>query len=403
MSSSPSKPRRTKGTGAITDRITASGERRYEARVSLPSQPGKPRRQFGKTFTVRKDAQTWLNAQLSAVDNGMASEDHRMTLGAWLERWLVGHDVRPATRRSYTDLMTQHVMPRIGATRLVDLRPGHLSALYQAVMDDSRKPVGEGQPKRRPVGPATVAKIHAVLRSSLSDAERDGYVPRNVVRLARLPKVTKTQRETWTVEQVRTFAQATASDRLAALWLLLLRTGLRRGEALGLRWSDVDLEAPSLDSYPQARVVQQVVTVGGVIQRGEPKTENGRRVIALDPVVVAALKAWRKAQAAERLAAGHGWLGDPEIFTREDGRVLDPGWVTKRFQRLALHAGLPIMRLHDTRHTYAGHTRAAGADIKLLSSLLGHADVSTTLNLYSHVQPDERATAAALLAARLDG
>lgn len=395
------KGRRAKASGGISKRTTASGQDRYEARVSLPSQPGKPRRQYGKTFTARADAQRWLNVQLSAVANGTASEDHRMTLGAWLERWLASHDVRPTTRRGYADLMTAHVIPRIGATRLVDLRPGHLTALYLAVMEDSAKP-GEDGRKRRPVGPATVAKINAVLSSALADAERDGYVPRNVARLARLPKVTKTAREVWTVEQVRTFTQATASDRLAALWLLLFRTGLRRGEALGLRWEDVELEAQP-GSYPQARVVQQVISVGGEIQRGEPKTENGRRVVALDPTVVAALKAWRAQQAAERLAAGPAWAWDPEIFTRQDGRVLDPGYVSKRFQRLAVAAGLPVMRLHDTRHTNLSHLLAAGVPVADVSKLAGHADIRTTVNTYGHIQADNRLAAALLLAARLDG
>jgi integrase len=395
------KPRRAKASGGISKRTTASGQDRYEARVSLPSQPGKPRRQYGKTFSARADAQRWLNVQLSAVANGTASEDHRMTLGTWLERWLASHDVRPTTRRGYSDLMTAHVIPRIGATRLVDLRPGHLTALYLSVMEDSAKP-GEDGRKRRPVGPSTVAKINAVLSSALADAERDGYVPRNVARLARLPKVTKAPREVWTVEQVRAFTQATAEDRLAALWLLLFRTGLRRGEALGLRWEDVDLEAQP-GSYPQARVVQQVISVGGEIQRGEPKTENGRRVVALDPTVVAALKAWRAQQATDRLAAGPAWAGDPEIFTREDGRVLDPGYVSKRFQRLAAVAGLPVMRLHDTRHTNLSHLLAAGVPVADVSKLAGHADIRTTVNTYGHIQADNRLAAALLLAARLDG
>jgi len=200
--------------------------------------------------------------------------------------------------------------------------------------------------------------------------------------------------------QVRWFTQATAEDRLAALWLLLFRTGLRRGEALGLRWADVDLEAKP-GSYPQARVVQQVISVGGQIQRGEPKTENGRRVVALDPTVVAALKAWRAQQAAERLAAGPAWAGDPEIFTREDGRVLDPGYVSKRFHRLASAAGLPVMRLHDTRHTNLSHLLAAGVPVADVSKLAGHADIRTTVNTYGHIQADDQLAAALLPAGRL--
>ena len=402
MSSPAVKARRAKSSGSIVRRTTAAGQVRYEARVSMPTEDGRPRRQYGKTFTTKADAQRWLNVELASVANGTASEDTKLTVGAWLDRWLVAHDVRETTRRGYVDLMRQHVVPRIGTTRLVDLRPGHLTAMYLAIGEDSRKPVPEGERKRRPVGPATVAKVHAVLRSALSDAHKDGYVPRNVATLARVPKVPHREQQTWTPEQIRTFTTATSEDRLSALWLLLFRTGLRRGEALGLRWEDVELDAGG--GFGQATITQQVTVVGNRIVRGEPKTQAGRRTIALDPVVVAALRAWRKRQAADQLAAGPVWVGDPEIFTREDGRVLHPiDNVSRRFQRLAKDVGLPVIRLHDTRHSYGSNARAAGLDPKLLSTLLGHTDVRFTMNTYSQVQADEKVIAAALLAARLDG
>jgi integrase len=280
--------RRAKASGAITPRTTARGVTKYEARVSAPGQGAGLRRQYGKTFTTRADAQRWLNTELAALSNGMASADPSMTLRRWLESWLAHTNLRPTSRRSYRDLMQHHVIPRLGSVRLVDLRPGQLNEMYGTIMEDSNVAPLEGERPRRPVSPATIHKINAVLRSALSDAERDGYVPRNVARLTRLPKKVAPPRQWWTVQQVHDFTEATADDRLAALWVLLLRTGLRRGEALGLRWIDVDLDTAGPGTYPQARVVQQITTVGGVATRGEPKTDNGRRVVVLDGVVVAA-------------------------------------------------------------------------------------------------------------------
>ena len=390
--------RRAKSSGAISVRTTSAGRARYEARVSLTHPGTGKRRQVGKTFSVRADAQRWLTAQLASVDGGTFSEDYQLTVQGWLTRWLAAKDreLRPSTRSAYQTIIQRHVSPRLGGTKLAELKPSHLSEAYGAIMADSE---GKG---RSQVGPATVQRINAVLRSALSDAMRDGYVSRNVASLVRLPKVSKPQQKWWEVSHVRTFTEYTRGDRHQALWLLLLRCGLRRGEALGLCWEDVMLDAAD-GTWPHARITRQVLAVGSKILRGDPKTDSGRRVVVLDPVTIVALKAWRKVQAAERLAAGLAWGGDPEIFTNTVGRVTDPAWVTKRFRTLAQEAGLPIIRLHDARHTAASQWLAAGVPLKDVSGLLGHSSISITADTYGHVLDDSRQAAARAMAARLDG
>jgi len=365
--------RRAKSSGGVSVRTTAAGLVRYEARVSLTHPETSNRRQVGKTFVSRADAQRWLTAQLASIDKCTFTEDHRLTIEAWLTRWLAAKDqeLRPATRLSYRSLLERHVIPRLGAKRLAELKPSHLSDAYSAIVAAS---MGPGISK---VGPATVQRINAVLRSALSDAMHDGYVSRNVASLVRLPKVPKPQNKWWEVSHVRAFTEHTRGDRHQALWLLLLRCGLRRGEALGLRWEDVTLESDD-GTWPHARISRQVLAVGSEIVRGAPKTDSGVRVVVLDPATIAALKSWAKVQAAERLAAGLAWGGDPEIFTNSVGRVTDPSWVTKRFRSLVREAGLPIIRLRDARHTAASQWLAAGVPLKDVSGLLGHSSISIT-------------------------
>lgn len=216
MTKTTTPNRRARSSGAVSVRTTSTGSLRYEARVSLTHPETGKRRQVGKTLGVRADAQRWLTAQLASVDKGVFTEDHRLTVEAWLTRWLITkeRELRPTTRRSYRQLAERHIIPRLGGKRLAELKPSHLSTAYAATMADSE---GKG---RATVGPATVQKINAILRSALADAMRDGYVSRNVASLVRLPKVPKPQRLWWEVSHVRAFTEYTREDRHQALWLL---------------------------------------------------------------------------------------------------------------------------------------------------------------------------------------
>jgi integrase len=201
----------------------------------------------------------------------------------------------------------------------------------------------------------------------------------------------------WTHEQLRAFLAHVAGDRFNALWRLAATTGMRRGELLGPRWTDLDLDAGVLN------VAQTRVKGGGTVGYGRPKTAKGRRAIALDEATVAMLKAHRKTQARERLAWGPGYRDEGLIFCREDGSPIDPDVLSQRFDRLVRDAGLPRIRLHDLRHTYATAALRAGVPIKVVSERLGHATPAITLAVYAHVLPGMDPEAAEQVAALVDG
>lgn len=204
--------------------------------------------------------------------------------------------------------------------------------------------------------------------------------------------------KTWSAAELRAFLGSVAEDRLYPLWLLYATTGLRRGEALGLRWSSLDLAAARL-SVREARVV-----AGADVIASTPKTEPGRRAVALDPASVAALRAHRKRQLEERLAWGPAYADEGYVFCREDGKPLHPDDVSKRFTAAVTAIDVPRITLHGLRHTWASLALSAGVSPKVVSERLGHASVGFTLDVYSHVLPglqEDAASTVASLARRL--
>jgi integrase len=220
-----------------------------------------------------------------------------------------------------------------------------------------------------------------VAHKALADALRWGQVARNVADLADPPAIGRRELKVWSPGQLRQFLASVREDRLYAVWLLLATTGMRRGEALGLRWSDVDL------GVGRASIVQSLVLVGYEPRFSEPKTSKGRRSISLDASTVAALRRYRAQQAEERLSWGPAYRNSDLVFTREDGSLIHPESFAGQFGRLALKAGLPKIRLHDLRHSYATAALTAGVPAKVVSDRLGHATVGITLDTYSHVLP----------------
>jgi len=219
-----------------------------------------------------------------------------------------------------------------------------------------------------------------------------GYVARNVASAVELPKGTTPEMQVWSPEQLRCFLDHVRDDRLSAAWLLIATTGMRRGELAGLRWTDVDLNAGRVSPRRPRVVVDNEVIVS------EPKTAKGRRSLALDPVTVAALRRHRAEQATERIAAGPLWRHSGLVFTWPDGSPIHPQRFSSWFEQHAQAAGLPRIRLHDVRHSYATAALAAGIPAKVVSERLGHANIAITMDTYSHVLPGLDAHAAGTVA-----
>jgi integrase len=287
------------------------------------------------------------------------------------EKWLpsVKTTVRPSTFAIYRAVANGHVLPYIGDKPLQQLHPADLDKLY-------------GDLTERGLAPKTVRNVHSLMRSALRDAVTWGNVTRNVASLAKPPRVTRTEMRTWSPDELRAFLDHVEGDRLFAAWLLLATTGMRRGEALGLHWRDLSLDRARLS------VRQALVLVGNEPALQEPKTAKGRRSIPLPPETVAALKAHKAAQAQERLALGADYDSSRDlVFRRVDGTWVHPSSLTRRFEALVRQTGLPQIRLHDLRHTFATLALQASVPVKVVSEMLGHASVTITYDTYSHVIP----------------
>jgi integrase len=249
----------------------------------------------------------------------------------------------------------------------------------------------------RPLSARTVQAIHMTIRKALGDAARWGMTVRNVAELASPPRPRRVEMQTWTAEELRAFLEHVEGERLYAVWMLAASTGMRRGEVLGLRWRDVDLDRARVS------VRQTLVLAGRQVVTSEPKTSRGRRSIALDPRTVSALRAWRRAQAAERLAWGSAWADSGLVFTREDGTPIHPEWLSDAFEWRVKVAGLPRIRFHDLRHTHASLGLAAGIPVKVMSERLGHTSSSFTADAYQHVTPALEEQAASTVAGLVFG
>jgi len=345
---------------------------------------GKPRQHSKGGYRTKRECQAALNDALSTIRTGTFVEASKRTMGSFLrDEWLPAMqlNVRPTTWATYKGLLDAYVIPTLGAIELQQLTPGHLSVLYRELLASGRR--------HRPGGRAakTVRNVHVLIHRALKDAVRWGYVVRNVADAANPPKVKPAEFQVWTPAQLRAFLSHVEGDRQYAAWLLAATTGMRRGELLGLRWVDVDLEAA------RVAVRQPRVVADHAVHISEPKTARSRRSIALDPVTVTALREHQVRQATDREAVGPAYEDSGLVFTHPDGSPIHPHLFSDWFKQHVRVAGLPMIRLHDLRHSYATAALAAGIPAKVVSERLGHATITITMDTYSHVLPglDERA------------
>ncbi|HVE46689.1 MAG TPA: tyrosine-type recombinase/integrase [Acidimicrobiales bacterium] len=314
----------------------------------------------------------------------------KLTLGQYLiEEWLpvAKTTLRPSTWATTCHYVRAHLCPALGHVALQGLTTAQLNAFYAELLAHGRRD-GKGG-----LAPESVRHIHGIVHKALADAMRWGHLARNPATHARPPGRRRVEMKVWSPLELRTFLAHVAGDRLYAAWLLMATTGMRRGEVLGLRWVDVDLDGARLS------VVQNLTVADHQVVVGEPKTAKGRRPVALDPATVAALGAHRRAQEAERAAAGTAWQDTGLVFALPDGSVIHPRRFSRWFEQRRQRAGLAPIRLHDIRHSYATAALAAKVAPKVVSERLGHTNVMATLDTYSHVLPTMQDEAAATVAA----
>ncbi len=345
----------------------------YLARVDFRPDPVTgERRQRAKTYRTRKEAEVALAAWITEVERGTALEPSKVTVGGLLEQWLTGvakHNVKATTLEDYEATIRVHILPTLGSVLLQRLTAAQVQAFYATKLDAG-------------ASPRTVQLCHLRLSQALKQAVAWGLVAHNVCANVKPPRVVYKRSETWTPEEAQAFLSVAAADGLHPLWLLALSTGMRRGELLGLRWRDLDLDRRSLS------VRQCVVIHKGAALIEEPKTSSARRVVKLPAEAVEALREHRRRQVERRLCVGSLWEDHDLVFCTRLGRPLNPNNVARSYTRLVAIAGVPRIRLHDLRHTHATWLLKAGQPVKVVSERLGHAKVSITLDTYAHVLPD---------------
>ncbi|MDA8237905.1 MAG: tyrosine-type recombinase/integrase [Chloroflexi bacterium] len=360
MAESSSRQRGRHGDGTIY--TTADG--RLRAAVTVPhALTGEPVRRY---LSAKTDAEIKRKLKDARAERATGRTP---TVATWAERWLglVAHRVRPATLAVYRIALHRHVIPTLGRVELARLRPSDVEGMTSGM-------IGAGS------AASTAALARRVLVVCLTDAARDGLIVRNVAQLARAPRTAEPFRRALSADEARAFLAAVASDPLGSFVALGLATGLRRGELLALRWSDVDEAAGTLTV---SRALARSAAGGYAV--AEPKSRRARRTIALPALARDALRRQAEAQAREREAAGTAWQDrDGLIFTDPVGRLWHPESVTSAWAALVKRTGIGRLRLHDLRHTAATLSLSGGVPVQDVSDMLGHSSPSITMDIYSH-------------------
>lgn len=342
---------------------------RWEGAVHMGYENGRRVRRFVIGAT-RTEVVSKLTVVLKARDEQRPVPNQRDKLGPFLRRWLdevARPTLRASTYASYDGILRCHLIPGLGRIPVAKLTPAELQALLNERLASG-------------LSPRRVVYIHAVLRRALVTAEKWGMVSRNVAKLVDPPRVPRHEIEPLTPAQARRLIEAAAEDRLRALWVTALATGLRQGELLALCWEDVDL-----DAQKTLRVRHTLARVNGKLELLEPKTDRSRRSVALPELVVSVLRAHRTRQRMERLVAGSRWQETGHVFTTTIGTPIEAARVTRSFALALERAGLPRIRFHDLRHAAATFLLAQGFTLEDVKNLLRHSSIVLTSNTYGHV------------------
>jgi integrase len=354
------------------------------ARYTVQTSTGAKRKTlYGKT---RGEVSEKLTKAMADRDGGLVFDADNLKLGEYLGRWLtdsVRDTVKATTYETYERLIRLHLVPTLGRVKLKNLSPAHVRGLYREKLDSG-------------LSSSSVQRIHALLHKALKQAVNDGLIPRNVTEGVKAPRQQRKEMKTFTPEQARTFLEAAKGDRLGALYIAAIHTGLRQGELFGLRWEDVDLDAGTLSVH------RTLSGAKGGPRFTTPKNDKTRRV-RLTPQAAEALWHHRKRQLEERIGFAGIWQDQGLVFCSTVGTPLSRHNVYKlSFKPLLERAGLPhAFRFHDLRHTFATLMACSGGHVKVVQEMLGHATINITLDLYSHVLPDMQEGAVDRLGAML--
>jgi integrase len=350
--------------------------RRWAVSIDLDRDPSGPRRRpYLGSYKTKKEAQAVEVRALNERDNGIDLSPSKVTLRSILERYNADQVVRklePKTIREDGARVRLYVEPCLGDVLVSKLKPTHLSELYTRLLSSGRRN-GKGG-----ISPKTLRHVHSIIKAALAWAVRRQLASRNVADGIEIPRVRRSEAKAFSVDETRRLLSAARNTDMEGFVALAFTTGARRGELLALRWEDVDLEAPQL------KIRASLSQVGIDVRLKGTKSNQSRR-IPLSTLAQGALRKQRACQAAEKLQLGETYKDQGFVFATATGDPWVPSAATDKFRKLARRSQVSSTRLHDARHTAATWLLAEGTDIATVASILGHAQASTTLNIYSHV------------------
>jgi len=356
--------RRGHGEGSIYKRKDG----RWVASIMLENR--KRKEFYGKT---RKEVQEKLKVALRELQQGTLVTGPQQTVAQYLNEWLKVHKqvIRPRSYERYEAIIRLHLVPMLGKLPLQKLTGQHLQQLYTEKLESG-------------LSSTTVSAIHSMLHTALDDAIKLGILTRNVCEAVSPPRKVHKEMKPLTPEQVRQLLEVAKGHPQEALFILALATGMRRGELLGLKWQDIHFEKGVLQ-------VQRALTrmpTGLGYKETEPKTRKSRRSIVLTAFAMEALKKHQAKQLEMKIAAGNAWEEHDYVFCTAAGKHLHPGHdVLEELKKLLKKAALPDVRFHDLRHSTATLLLSKGVHPKVVQEILGHSEISMTLDTYSHVLP----------------
>jgi integrase len=366
------KKQQGNGTGTVYPRKNKDGKI-FGYRGAYHGPDGKRRYVSAKT---KSDAERELRQAMTDADRGFVFEAGSLTLEDYLTRWLkdsVKDTVRRSTFVQYVSIVNRHIVPALGRLKLKALTPAHARSLYREKLDSG-------------LSPRTVQYVHVTLHKALKQAVMDGLILRNVADAVKAPQAHKKEVKPLTPAEVAALLSAASGDRLEALYVAAVHTGLRRGELLGLKWTDVDLDTGTLS-------VQRSLDKDGTLN--PPKRKNSRRTVKLTGQAMEALKGHRARQNEERLRLGSLWEDCGLVFPNRAGKPMNADNLYHRdFKPLLEKAGLSDFTFHSLRHTCATLLLSKNVNPKIVQEILGHASISQTMDTYSHVLPNMQDQAA---------